>query len=696
MEVFKLIAIEPLQGCEPHILKNLTIGEKYYFYKGYDIKDDNTIEVDKEIVLSSDFFTNGIPKISVHAIVGKNGSGKSAIIELMLRAINNLSSVFFGVDKGAVDVWGVKAVLGVCVKLYYQIDSHIYCFTTNDTEVKIESPEDVNKYVRKNDTHWCKIECTISKWQINNSGKSTLIETELSVNKDNTAILKQFFYTNLINYSHYSYNTKEHFEEFIDNSSTPYPEKYSPLQNNPTVCWYDGLFHKNDGYETPVVINPMRKKGLIDINNETHLSIGRLLGLIVRIDTSDIRTFNDKNEICALKLSLRSNSYWETLEKNWGKRPQLFRKISMYIIDEWQKQANLKCVCVPKDFPELKENYKFQYLIYKTISANNTYQDIIKTEMYISPSFKGTIKEYRKTIKKLVSWLYNDPSHITYKIKQTLNYIEKTIDLYERYIDSELPIGDFIPGMKKLSERTQLDDLFLMAPPAFLNTEILFKDKTRSESPTYSITKLSTGERHFIYSFSTIMYQLKNLDSVSRDGSRIYYNNVSVLLEENDLYSHPEMQRIQITQMIEYIKGLKLENIKGVNIGIVTHSPIVLSDIPKQNILFLDYGLPKVVQELTFGANIHSLYKHSFFMNLPMGEFAKKKIEMLFDELRSSTDFSKAQLSDIKTEIQLIGEPLLRNQLMKLYHEKCNIEEKISDMEKELAKLREQQSNDKN
>lgn len=610
----------------------------------------------------------------------------------MLRAINNLSYVFFGADKGVVDVWGVKAVLGVCVNLYYQIDSHIYCLTTRETSVVSQDP---NKHLRKDDSNWCDIECTLTKWKIDDSGLVTLTEKELPVTKNDKEILNQFFYTNLINYSHYSYNTNEHLEEFIDNFSTPSPERTVPMLNQPTVCWYDGLFHKNDGYETPVVINPKREKGVININNETHLSVGRLLGLIVRIDDDRIRTFNDKNEICALKLDYRENSYWTNLEQSWKKSKkseQLFQKISMCIIDEWQKQANLKCVLVPKDFSELKENYKFQYLIYKTISANNTYQDIINSGIYIFSSYEYKLDEHKKTIKALVNWLHNDTSHITIKIKQTLNYIEKTIYLYEQYIGRKefLPINDFIQGIKESFQTDTLEDLFLMAPPPFLRTEIFLKDKTQPESALYSITKLSTGERHFIYSLSTIMYQLKNLDSVSRSGGRVYYNNVSVLLEENDLYSHPEMQRIQITQMIKYIKGLALKNITGLNIGIVTHSPIVLSDIPNQNVLFLDNGLPIVVKESTFGANIHSLYKHSFFMNLPMGEFAKNKIEALFTKLREEKKFTQAQLNDIKTEIQLIGEPLLRNQLMKLYYEKCNIEERIFYLENELEELKKQ------
>ena len=34
-------------------------------------------------------------------------------------------------------------------------------------------------------------------------------------------------------------------------------------------CWLTGIFHKNDGYLTPVVLNPFRREGRLDIRKET-------------------------------------------------------------------------------------------------------------------------------------------------------------------------------------------------------------------------------------------------------------------------------------------------------------------------------------------------------------------------------------------------------------------------------------------
>ena len=115
---------------------------------------------------------------------------------------------------------------------------------------------------------------------------------------------------------------------------------------------------------------------------------------------------------------------------------------------------------------------------------------------------------------------------------------------------------------------------------------------------------------------------------------------------------------------------MHLQTIKSVNILFVTHSPFILSDIPKCNVMFLQDGMVKNdMQENTFGSNIHSLLKNGFFLpNLPMGEFAYQKINHLFYLLNSGDFNPKTDLDDIYQQILLVGEPFLRSQLLSLYH----------------------------
>ena len=71
----------------------------------------------------------------------------------------------------------------------------------------------------------------------------------------NSEDLQSLFYTIVINYSHYAYNSQEYQSEIMGR----YKKKF----------WIEALFHKNDGYRTPIVLNPFRERGNIDINVET-------------------------------------------------------------------------------------------------------------------------------------------------------------------------------------------------------------------------------------------------------------------------------------------------------------------------------------------------------------------------------------------------------------------------------------------
>ena len=106
---------------------------------------------------------------------------------------------------------------------------------------------------------------------------------------------------------------------------------------------------------------------------------------------------------------------------------------------------------------------------------------------------------------------------------------------------------------------------------------------------------------------------------------------------------------------------------------IVILAPFILSDIPLCNVLFLKGGSPAVemMQENTFGANIHGMLKNGFFLpSLPIGEFAHEKINVLFERLNGyKLDArSEEQAEWFYSNIMRVGEPYLREQLMRLYN----------------------------
>jgi len=68
--------------------------------------------------------------------------------------------------------------------------------------------------------------------------------------------------------------------------------------------WLKPLFHKNDGYKTPIVLNPFRDDGNIDINRELHLAQTRLLTNLSHEKFSSDKLIDNK-EIAAVTFYLQ-------------------------------------------------------------------------------------------------------------------------------------------------------------------------------------------------------------------------------------------------------------------------------------------------------------------------------------------------------------------------------------------------------
>ena len=217
---------------------------------------------------------------------------------------------------------------------------------------------------------------------------------------------------------------------------------------------------------------------------------------------------------------------------------------------------------------------------------------------------------------------------------------------------------------------------------------------------------MSSGERAIYTFFSRLIGEIFGKQGEIHHAAinKIIHDNkydgktIIILLDEPDLQLHPEWQQKFIDMLLQLL-WLYFPKVKF-QIIITTHSPILLSDIPKKNVIFIDKnfdGSSRVCNEVdfneTFAANIHSLYNNSFFLDgIPIGCFAKRKVEELYDKINNDV------LSDnIIEDIYRIGEPIIRGVLLKLYDEKrksSKKSERIKMLKKELSKLEEEANND--
>jgi hypothetical protein len=648
---FKLIAIKPLDSLIDN-LKIIKPDKYYYFYNNYTIDGSSITKVDS---ISDHLYSHNGLKIYLSAIVGKNGSGKSSLIELLIRAMNNLASQL-QVNE---DIQWIESLK---LELYYETDSYY----------KIRFDESV----------------TIYKQELN--GRKFKKQPIKSFN------LSQLFYSIIINYSHYSLNTSD------------------------VGSWVKSLFHKNDGYQTPIVLSPMRNDGNIDINSERSLSSARILINILWANSINRKTefkIMDKLSLERIQLSIKSSEDHIVYEltKKEGSINELSKSgvsrertsIMRVHFSELDIEHNYILRELNKKYPfgfsgnwesgNYIKNLAHEYLLRKLVKIAVTYPFYNK---YFDRENKRFVP---KLIPKFLNDLFNkNQNHISFKLKQTMNFLRYGhIEVKKERFD--LDISEFYKKITAIikERRLKFDSAIDFIPPPIFQTTVFLK-RIDQKSRLIELDKLSSGEKQFIYSLNSIFYHLINLDSIRNSKLQVGHNNINLMLEEIELYFHPDMQKEFINEFLNRLGDFRFKRIKALNVCFITHSPFILSDIPNSNILFLDEdGNPKLdaITEKTFGANIHDLIKISFFLkDGAMGAFAKKKISdvinflnysMLKKDLelntKSITPAKKREISEeikelekkiteydrlkFKEIIEIIGEPILRIKLQEMYNE---------------------------
>lgn len=173
--------------------------------------------------------------------------------------------------------------------------------------------------------------------------------------------------------------------------------------------------------------------------------------------------------------------------------------------------------------------------------------------------------------------------------------------------------------------RGNLDEVALFVRSIYDTREFLaarYFDVSFS-SDASSDAMLSSGEEKLLYLMSEIYYSHillpKKFDNM--DPPSLY------VLDEAELGLHPEWQRAFVSYLLAFFDYFPLEDIQLV---LTPHSPILLSDILRQDIVLLKKEEGETIVEEqhreTFATNIIELYRDSFFSRKWLdGSFGRKK-----------------------------------------------------------------------
>lgn len=353
-----------------------------------------------------------------------------------------------------------------------------------------------------------------------------------------------------------------------------------------------------------------------------------------------------------------------------------------------------------------KENYNFElttffYLANKIEVIPKDIKEVYKWSMNMAQFHNDDIAA---EIENNREDLFNDVND-NYHLFLIMWYIEnigfnRDILTNKKSLIHEYSLYDDFNEKDKLSEKEFKDyyskKFILLNQMTTKEKEIYFKtykdyfefDFIDSKNRRYN--NLSHGEQNLYGQFLNIFYHLVIEYSYEKIREELFFS-----LDEPDIALHPYWQKRYIQELI----SLSSKFDKKIHFIITSHSPFILSDLPKENVIFLekDEKTGECINSTNkadinpFGANIHTLLSHGFFMKDGlMGEFAKGKIDGIIKNLKDKNyNPSKEEKEKLLTTIKIIGEEFLKTKLLDMYYKKFDDDFIKKQRKEELEKLQE-------
>ena len=614
------------------------------------------------------------PRITVTGIVGKNGSGKSTILEYMMMILNNTACHLL-YDQYAKDEQQPSLVWGLFADLYYESNRQLVKISCINTEVTVCIGESV--------------------YRTQNLNQSVRYE-----------IASSLFYLILCNYGTYSLNSRDY-----DNTS-----KLSKTLSKVNGEWLKRLFNLEENYLFPVTITPQRIDGNIDVNQLKDESVEKLVALMIFAESRGYH-FMPGYKLSRFKFKLKSNILQQlttkaaVIAKNKKVKEADIILSAESIVENWVYYLGYEDLYYKEYLehdPECEpfEVFKllFKYIGYTTLHLCVYYEkfrqkfDVIKYIEWHQQNKKlyelGKIHDINA--EGLFEAILYDHSNLTFGIRKCIRTIKevKSVGLIKH--DYLCNSWRYVSNMKFEGELSLDEILLRLPPPLFELDAFLVKDDTYSKTDNrfsiqnidaseIQLSKLSSGEKQFLYSLSSTLFHIKNMDESIALTKGLIFKDVCLVFDEAELYYHPEYQQEFVFNLLNQISWLRLGHIQSIQIVIATHSPFILSDIKKDDILFMKDGQnyrenmtneerKEFASFGTFGANYYDLLRNGFFLRKhAIGSFAAKKVE----ELRHRIEIGDISF-ELKKQIEVIADPLIRGYLLYEMNQK-QIEENVPD-----------------
>ena len=685
--MFSLNRLEIFDDCAPSLRKGLL--QKEYIFTNQSLKRD-----------FPDLWEN---KINIQAIVGKNGSGKSTILDLIYALINNFAYMYNRNDNQYSQ--DIVFIPELSASLHYSIENHNYELKCRNYFIELLSDGNcIFRAAIDSQEHFPSIE---------------------EIPCEQGDFLNNFFFSSVTNFSLQAYLPDNYYlkKAYIHKPTRHQPDKLV------TANWFQQCFHKNDGYKTPIIINPNRSQGILFLGNLIKISKDQSTSLFIYAK-KDSLPFFEPYEFCKLNVFDVIMPYQQRIVEDSSDvfkhvanntifltsfRPE---DINDFFVNILQKNL-INTIIDFFDIRSAANSYYYRacvaYLVFKIwkiskkaplYSSFNNSIEIAYNEYNVLDVIQGS----GRSIIQLLEFIKNDTSYVTKKIRRTINFLKLAEGRFENYnatnffnlftkrsmfyngeeitpsiIDSALPppIFDYDLILAKLNQNKKnilvFQDKYLVEEK---DNRLFYYDdnhgchelENRDAAKILEINykQLSSGEIQLIQTISAHLYHITNL--ISSLDSSSQYKCFNLIFDEVEICFHPEFQRQFIHRLITTLESFKTNKTHFINILFVTHSPFILSDIPKDNILYLKEGKTDLEKNTrTFGANINDLFKDSFFLNGGfIGEYANRKITSLAKYLKSKRKVLKPWNKENSKKFieNIIGDDIIKDCLNSMFYKK--------------------------
>lgn len=623
-----------------HDAKEKIVGKDFNFSSKYKIKYINkNLQIEENKNYIPNFYninTNNISNIT--AVIGKNGSGKTTLLDMITKILcvgpfGEYNFIIAFIKNNEIYVYAKEGLINK------KIEHDFKLITFENQNIKESICKDMikntsivffsnivnlrNKQIKssimKNNFFNISIEEDINK---------TYIEPDIELNRKyiNQKFVDQRFVDNRVNRE-------------IKNKMTERNIKF--LSQNNSILKVENISLYFKCYQTLGVFTSSLDK--LRYYREDN-SIKRSDNYIKKLNYSVTRKEKEiYEEIERELLSLHNNKRKTFLYIAY------FILIDKFFEELYNKINNNEIInLINNEIEEKVKRSKAIEMIYQVIEViKNIEIDKIRKSYqkrnYIEDSISNIVNEFKNFLQEICKKYQQTLRNLNLIIRNT----KIVVDIFRLYGKGEMQSRKVLHQIMPIIfvPNEEIKELY----------EIVNTDNNFIEMFNLEFKGLSSGQQALLNMYSSFYDVLDKIEDKK---------NVLVLMDEPELYFHPEWQRKYIYFIVEFFNTYYKN--KNVQIIFTSNSPYVLSDLNNSSVIMME----KEEENKTFAGNIMNLLIDNYFMEDTIGKFAEEKIKGIVNRVKN-----KEVNSDDFKIIDQIGEDVIRKnieEMIKRYDKNTN------------------------